>query len=137
MLDGKEMLHHYDSVSDATSVGLGSGIYAKGDPEDITGYSWYHGNITEEQATLALSMGNYNKFLIRHSDTDLVLSMRINGWKSHLIIHRSPEGYRLDKKDKIFHTVLALISYYKQFPVDEGRRKVLGTPIDRQSAGMT
>ena len=88
----------------------------------------YHGNISEEQAEIAID-GNMNRFLVRHSENKLILSYTTNGWKSHDIIHRTPEGYRLEGKEKVCTTVHALTEYYQQHPIRRGQ--VLGNPANK------
>ena len=110
------------------------GIYSKGKATDLTGFSWYHGNITEAQADLALSTYSYNSFLVRESGHNLVLSNKLNGWKSHVVIHRSPAGYCLQGKKLVFRTVSEMISHYQQFPL--GNDQVLGNPVDKLQSGI-
>ena len=113
-----DLPRHYETIND-------SGIYSKGEPTDLIKYNWYHGNISEEQAEIALSAGTDNAFLVRHSGNKLILSYRIRGWNVHDIIHRSPEGYHLEGKEKVFRTVPGMIEHYKQFPIQKDQ--VLGT----------
>ena len=119
---------HYETISDKR-------IYSRGQPSDLLKHSWYHGRISEEQANAALSMGNNNTFLVRQSSNALILSKRVNGWKSHDIIHRSPEGYRLEGKEKVFKSVSELIEHYQKFPIKESGNQVLGSGIDKQLTG--
>ena len=95
-------------------------------------YNWYHGNISKEQADIAIA-GNMNRFLVRHSENKLILSYITTGWKSHDIIHRTPEGYRLEGKEKVCKTVHELTEYYQQHPIRRGQ--VLGNPADKVSSG--
>ena len=74
-----------------------SGIYSKGKPTDLMKYNWYHGNISEEQADIAID-GNMNRYLVRHSENKLILSYTTNGWKSHDIIHHTPIVWKGRKK---------------------------------------
>ena len=120
--------HHYDTIND-------SGIYSKGKPTDLMKYNWYHGNISEEQAEIALSDGISNTFFVRHSVNKLLLSYQIQGWKSHDIIHHSPEGYHLKGKKKVFRSVSDMIEHYKQFPIREDY--VLGTAVDKSSSSKS
>ena len=130
-----EMPHHYDTISDPHYETISDkGIYSKGKPADLMKYDWYHGNITEEQAEIAISTGYNNRFLVRHSDLSLILSKSIAGWKSHDIIHRSPEGYRLEGKEKVFKTVPEMIAYYKLFPIKEDQ--VLGKTVKKVLPGI-
>ena len=49
--------HYYEAIK---------GIYSKGKPADLTKYNWFHGNISEEQANVALidkHYGGINTFL--------------------------------------------------------------------------
>ena len=121
-----DLPHHYDIIND-------SGIYSKGKPTDLMKYNWYHGNISEEQAEIALGAGTDNAFLVRHSGNKIILCCRIRGWRSHDIIHRTPEGYRLEGKEKMCTTVHALTEYYQQHPIRRGQ--VLGNPANRASSG--
>ena len=122
-----DLPHHYDTIND-------SGIYSKGEPTDFMMYNWYHGNISEELADIALQVKTSNTFLVRHSDNKLILSYTTKGWKSHDIINHSPEGYCLEGKDIMFTSVVTLIRYYQQFPIREDQ--VLGTAADKDSSGM-
>ena len=124
--DPSDLPHHYDTINDGS-------IYSKGKPADLTKYNWYHGNITEEQAEVAFA-GYLDGFLVRHTSKDLILSSVSYGWYSHDIIHRSPEGYRLDGKEMVFKTVHEMIQYYKLFLFTKNR--VLGVAADRNSSGM-
>ena len=121
-----DLPHHYETIND-------SGIYSKGKPTDLMKYNWYHGNISEEQAEIAIDDGNMNRFLVRHSENKLILSHRTNGWKSHDIIHCTPEGYRLEGKEKVCTTAHELTEYYQQHPIRRGQ--VLGNPADKASFG--
>ena len=113
----------------------GQGAYCKGNPADLTTRNWFHGSISEEQANTALSTSNHNKFLVRQSNHSLILSNKINGWKSHSIIHHSPEGYRLEGKERVFKTVPEMIAHYQKFPISNRNLQVLGTPIDKAASG--
>ena len=99
-------------------------------------YIWYHRDITEKQADIALNTVRSNTFLVRQSGDKLVLSKKINGWISHDIIHRSPEGYRLEGKEKVFETVPKMIAHYQQFYVDDADKQMLGSAIKREVTGM-
>lgn len=127
-----EPIHQYDTIPDSTLDPLHRydtiPIYTKGEPEGISKHSWYHGNITKDQAEAALRLSDDNGFLVRVSGDNLVLSKRhTGGWRSHDIIHRSPRGYRLEEKVEWFQSVLDMISYYQHHPIDG--TQVLGTPI--------
>ena len=51
-----EAEHHYEIIH---------GIYSKGKPADLKKYNWFHGNISEEHADVALQQyGNINTFLV-------------------------------------------------------------------------
>ncbi len=41
------------------------GIYSLGEPADITQYSWYHGNMSKEEAEIIVLRGSFNRFLVR------------------------------------------------------------------------
>ena len=120
-----DLPHHYDTIKD-------SGIYSKGKPTELMRYDWYHGNISEEQAEIAM-YGVSNAFLVRHTGSNLILSANINGWKSHDIIHRSPEGYCLEGRSRVFMTVPDMIDFYSNSPIRGGR--VLGMTVDKSSKG--
>ena len=77
---------------------------------------------------MALSSGTKNRFVVRHSGKELVLSKCIRGWKSHDIIHRSPLGYRLDGKELVFRSVPEMIAHYQQHPIKFNQ--VLGEAIE-------
>ena len=109
--------HDYDTIDD-------SAIYSKGKPTDLMKYTWYHGNISKEQADTALSAQKGNTFFVRHLGKKLILSYRTLGWISHDIIHRSPEGYHLEGKEKVFKSVAEMIHQYKKFPIKG--KQVLG-----------
>ena len=96
-------------------------------------YDWYHGNISEEQAEIALSFQMRNTFLVRHSENKLILTYKAKGWKSHDIIHRTPEGYRLEGKEKVCTTVRELTEHYQQHPIRRGQ--VLGNPAAKVLTG--
>ena len=123
-----DLPHHYETIND-------SGIYSKGKPTDLMKYNWYHGNISEEQAEVAISYGESNTFFVRHTENKLILSYKIRGWKSHDIIHRSPKGYHLEGKEKVFKTVPEMIDHYKQFPICGDQ--VLGTVVDHRALSGT
>ena len=135
-----KILHQYEAIPETSSdlphhydiINRGS-IYSKGMPADLTKYDWYHGNITEEQADMALSIGNANRFLVRHTNNSLILSSVSNGCHSHDIIHRSPEGYRVDGKEEVCKTVLEIIGHYNLYPFRGNL--VLGKAVDRNSSG--
>ena len=92
-------------------------------------YDWYHGNISEEQADIALKYGSSNIFLVRHSENQIILSYTTSGWISHDLIHCSPEGYLLERKEKVFKTVAEMIEHYKQFPIR--KKQVLGNVANK------
>ena len=102
--------------------------YDKGEPEDLMKYTWYHGNITKQQAEVGLNREADNKrFLVRVSDNDLILSKSVSGWISHNIIQRSPKGYNIQQGDKIFKSVPEMIAHYQHYPFEGGQ--VLGTGV--------
>ena len=105
-----DLPHHYETIND-------SGIYSKGKPTELMKYNWYRGNISEEQAEIALCNTGQNAYLVRHSGTKLILSNRTKGWLSHDVIHCSPDGYRLEGKEKVFKSVPEMIAHYKQYPM--------------------
>ena len=72
--------------------------------------------------------------MVRQSASNLILSKRMFGWVSHDIIHRSPEGYRLEGKEKVFESVAEVIVHYQQFPITGDQ--ILGSPADKQLQGM-
>ena len=110
--------HEYDIIS----------AYAKGEPEDLTKHSWYHGNITKQQAKAGLKRQEFdNRFLVRVSDNNLILSKCINGWISHDIIQRSPKGYQLEHRNRIFKSVSEMIAYYQHHPIKG--KQMLGTGV--------
>ena len=131
--------HHYETIP-GTSSDLPhhykiSGIYSKGKPTDLMKYNWYHGNISEEQAEVAMNYGKGNTFFVQHTENKLILSYRIKGWRTHDIIHRSPKGYHLEGKEKVFKTVSEMIEHYKQFPISG--EQVLGSAVDRALSGTS
>ena len=77
-------------------------------------------------------VGNY--FLVRQSANDLILSARLHGWMKHLTINRSPEGYCLQERKKLFKTIPEMITHYQMFPVDGTQS--LGTACDRLTPSM-
>ena len=101
--------------------------------KNLTKHSWYHSNITKEQAEAALRLSNDNGFLVRISTDSLVLSKSLWGWLSHDIIHHSPSGYRLDGKEEAFKSVPEMITHYQHHPIDGS--KVLGTAITTVPSG--
>ena len=121
-----DLPHHYDIFNDSV-------IYSKEKTTDLMKYNWYHGNISEEQAEIAIADGNVNKFLVRHSDNKLILSHVAKGWRLHDVIHLSPEGYCLEGKEKMFKTVPAMIQHYKLFPI--ALDQVLGFAVDKTLSG--
>ncbi len=119
-----EELHEYDIIS----------IYTKGEPEQLTKHNWYYGNITKEQAEAAFSLETKNGFLVRVSADNLVLTRQVLGWISHDIIHRSPRGYRLNGKDKLFQSIPEMIAHYQHYPIDGTQG--LGTAITTVPSGQ-
>ena len=122
-----DLPRQYDTIND-------SGIYSKGKPTDLMKYNWYHGNISVEQAEIVFNYGADNTFLVRHSGNKLTLSYIIRGWNVHDIIHRSPEGYRLEGKEKVFRSVPGMIEHYKKFPIRG--EQVLGSAVDKVLSGI-
>ena len=109
------------------------GSYSKGKPTDLIKYDWYYGNITEQHAILMLEGSSTNRFLVRESNQNLILTKQINGWISHDVIHRSPEGYHLEGKRGVFKTVSEMITHYQQYPIKGNQ--VLGRPAKKQPQG--
>ena len=133
--------HHYESIPETSSdlphhyeIINNSGTYSKGKPTELMKYNWYHGNISKEQAEITLSTGQGNPFLVWHSGNKLTLSYTTKGWISHDIIHRSPEGYCLEGREKLFKTVCEVIDHYKRFPIVKDQ--VLGKAADKVSSSM-
>ena len=122
-----DLPRHYDTINN-------SGIYSKGKPTDLMKYDWYHGNISEEQAEVAIGGTLMNSFLVRHSDNKLILSYKAKGWRFHDIIHRTPEGYRLEGKEKVLETVLEMIVHYMQLPIWEDQ--TLAIAADKSMSGI-
>ena len=103
---------HYESINEPE-------IYSQGKPADLLQYDWYHGNISREQADLAMKLsGSNNPFLVRNSGHTLILSKQILGWNSHDTIHCSPEGYHLEGKEEVFKSVPEMISHYQRYPIE-------------------
>ena len=76
-------------------------IYSQGKPADLMKYDWYHGNITREQADLAMKLsGNNNPFLIRNSGHKLILSKEIDGWTSHDYNSSQSRGLSLGREGR-------------------------------------
>ncbi len=111
--------HHYHYIS--------NDIYSKGEPEGLAKYKWYHGKITRDQADAALGTGNYDKFLVRHSSSNLVLSRTRVGRISHTTIQHSPKGYQLEGSSKIFSSTPEMIEHYQQS---------LGTAVETVPSGI-
>ena len=124
---------HYETISEPQYETI-KDVYSKKKPAhaDLTKYNWFHGNISEEQANVALQCEKHNNFLVRGSIHSLILSKKSNGWKSHDIIHHSPEGYRLEGKEEVFKNVPEMIAHYQQFPIHKDR--ILGKAIDKGTA---
>lgn len=110
--------------------------YTKGMLPEFTDHYWFYGNISDEQATAELSLGNSNTFLVRHTSDTLMLSSRISGWRYDQVIHCSPEGYWLEGKEQQFKSITGLIAHYQKFPIEEQDQQVLGMPCDRRSSGI-
>ena len=122
-----DLPHHYEVIND-------SGIYSKGKPTDLMKYDWYHGNISEEHADMAVRAGgNINTFLVWHSDNKLILSYKARGWTFHDVIHHTPEGYYLEGKEKVFESVLEMIVHYMKFPIWEDQ--TLAIAADKSEFG--
>ena len=120
------------------SVATTTGVYCKGFPADLTRYHWYYGEVTEEEtrSVLYLQAGkqNSNCFLVRQSADDVILSASLQRWMKHFTINRSPEGYCLQERKKLFKTIPEMITYYQMFPVDGTQS--LGTACDRLTPSM-
>ena len=127
--DNSSSAPHYDTISDTfhghsrtipkTTTDhqyhyICTNIYSKGEPEDLAKHKWYHGKVTREQADAALGIGNYDKFIVRHSCDTLILSRARVGRISHTIIQRSPKGYQLEGCSEVFDTIPDMITHYKQ-----------------------
>ena len=54
---------------------------------------------------------------------------------SHDVILHSPEGYRLEGKERVFETVPDMIVHYQQFPIDVHQLQVLGRATDHILSG--
>ena len=121
-----DIVPHYETIKERN-------IYSKAEPADLSIFSWYHGNITEEQASFLLMREARNKFLVRNWDNTLILSKKLHGWVSHDVILRSPEGYRLQGRSLSFQSVHKLVAHYKLHPIDKTYK--LGRGIDRQFSG--
>lgn len=80
--------------------------------------------MTKEQAVEQLKTMKKDAFLVHQTTSDLILSSHTI---SQLKISRTPEGYGLEGRDKIFPTVSDMIAYYKQFPIDD--TTVLGANV--------
>ena len=104
-----DLPHHYDIINN-------SGTYSKGKSTDLMKYDWYHGNISEEQASMAID-GDINLFLVRYCDNKLILSYKAKGWRFHNTIHHSPKGYHLEGKKEVFKNVLEMIAHYMRLPI--------------------
>lgn len=79
---------------------------------------------------MLLGGGHGNKFLVRVSSHNLVLSKTVRGWISHEAIQRSPAGYHLEGKGLMFKAIPELISHYQQFPINDGEKQVLQVAAD-------
>ena len=124
-----DLPHHYETIPEATPHHydyISNNIYTKGEPEDLAKCKWYHGKITRDQVDAALGIGNYDKFLVRHSSNNLILSTSKRGRKVHTIIQRSPKGYQLEGESKLFGNVPEMIAHYKQS---------LGMPVESVPSG--
>ena len=119
-----EKNHQYEYISD----------YSKGVPVELTEHDWYH-ELTKEQAESALSIGKGNRFLIRPSANNLVLSSRILGWQHHYVIESSPRGYTLEGKNEYFKSISEMLTHYQRVPIDEKNDQLLGTAFDRTYPG--
>jgi hypothetical protein len=97
---------------------------------------WFYGNITEEQATAELSLGNSNTFLVRGAADIHLLCLRIGGWRYDLAINRSIEGYWLEGKNLVFKSIPGVIAHYQKYPIEEEDQQVLGVACDRRSSGI-
>ena len=113
-----------------------NGTYARGKPAHLAMFHWYHDKMTKEEAEEALgSVQDANVFLVRQSDTDLILSMKVKGYISHVTVNYSPKGYSLEGKKHVFTTIPEMITYYQIFPVESDQKQVLGTVCKRQTSG--
>lgn len=105
--------------------------------DNVMGYSWYHSDITNEEAEAALSMATTNMFMVRRTEGGLVLSRTVKGWKCHTVIHHSAEGYQLQNNDEKFSNVPDLIMHYQQFPANGQKigKELLGTALTLKYSG--
>ena len=101
---------------------------------ELTKYNWFHGTITEEQAESALSIGNCNLFLVRQSGNYLILSTRIQGWRHHYVINRSPRGYCLEGKNEYIKSISKMLKHYEKVPIENDQ--VIGIACNRKTSGM-
>lgn len=118
-----ELAQHYETIAEFVS---------ENQPSDLMKFNWYHGKLTEDQAEAALNTAGGNKFVVRQTSTNLLLSKSVNGWKSHDIIHRSAMGYLLEGKTQQFLSIPEMIAFYQQFPIDDVSGQTLGTAAARQ-----
>ncbi len=100
---------------------------------DLLRYHWYHGKMTEEEAEWFLGDGDQNKFLVRQSLQNLVLSMKSRGQIVHKIIGYTHEGYYLKGNRRVFRTLPEMITYYKFFPIH--KKQLLGEACDSHKPG--
>ena len=54
-------------------------------------------------------------FLVYQDYSNLILSINAGQVISYKKIHRNPEGYRLDGRERLFSTIPEMIAHYKQF----------------------
>ena len=111
-------------------------MYSKGSPADIVRYHWYHGKITENEATSMLNEMSVDSscFLVRQAAKDLILSVKAQGLIFHVTIDYTPAGYRLhlQGREEVFKTIPEMITHYLMFPIDQLGTQTLGTACNSQ-----
>lgn len=105
-------------------------IMTPSQPADLIKYHWFHGEISEEQATWALNAESGDCFLVRQTASNLVLSKKIRSRISHNIIHYSPGGYHLERIDESFETIPELLAHYLFYPINESKSKCVPRTTD-------
>lgn len=90
---------------------------------------WYHGELTGNKAELALRTSACDCFLVRHSQGDLVLSLKHHGEFHHISIKYGPGWYELENGSAhySFTEVEDLITYYCTFTISADLEIVLGS----------
>ena len=105
-------------------------IYSKGEPVELLKMSWFHGQITEEQAEKKLTK---QSFLVRQSSSKLFLSRKLDAGSvlSNEILY-SPTGYRLKGRGEQFADLAALLRYYQLHSITADGRGKLGVAVQRE-----